>query len=98
VWHVHRVSPSVAQPVYSAVPVLLLTGTFDTITPPAWADLAAQGLTHSRVLRFPGVGHDVISWAKCGATVMVTFLDRPNGGYDTSCVDKLFVPAFKTGP
>jgi pimeloyl-ACP methyl ester carboxylesterase len=99
VWHVHRASPSVSQPVHSAVPVLLLTGTFDAITPPAWADLAAQGLTHSTVLRFPGVGHDVIAWRhKCGATVMVKFLDRPNGGYDTSCVDKLSVPAFKTGP
>ena len=59
---------------------------------------AAQGLTHSTVLRFPGVGHDVIAWAECGATVMVKFLDRPNGGYDTSYVDKLTVPAFKTGP
>jgi pimeloyl-ACP methyl ester carboxylesterase len=98
VWHVHRASPSVSKPVHSAVPVLLLTGTFDAIAPPAWADLAAQGLTHSTVLRFPGVGHSVISWAKCGATVMVRFLDRPNGGYDMSCVDKLSVPAFKTGP
>jgi pimeloyl-ACP methyl ester carboxylesterase len=99
VWHVHRASPSVSQPVHSAVPVLLMTGTFDAITSPAWADLAAQGLTHATVLRFPGVGHDVIGWRhKCGATVMVKFLDRPNGGYDTSCVDKLTVPAFKTGP
>jgi pimeloyl-ACP methyl ester carboxylesterase len=99
VWHVHRASPSVSQPVHSAVPVLLMTGTFDAITSPAWADLAAQGLTHATVLRFPGVGHDVIAWRhKCGATVMVKFLDRPNGGYDTSCVDKLSVPAFKTGP
>ena len=81
------------------MPVLLLTGTFDAITSPAWADLAAQGLTHSTVLRFPGAGHDPIAWQpKCGATVMVKFLDRPNGGYDTSCVDKLTVPAFKTGP
>src|ERR671936_509041 len=99
VWHVHRASPSVSQPVHSAVPVLLLTGTFDAITSPAWADLAAQGLTHATVLRFPGVGHDVIAWRpKCGATVMVKFLDRPNGGYDTSCVDKLSEPVFKTGP
>jgi pimeloyl-ACP methyl ester carboxylesterase len=98
VWHVHRASPSVSKPVHSAVPVLLMTGTFDAITPPAWADLAAQGLTHSTVLRFPGVGHDVISWAECGRTVMVKFLDRPNGGYDTTCVNKLTVPAFKSGP
>src|SRR5215213_5808076 len=56
VWNVGRADPRVNQPVSSDIPVLLITGTFDAITEPSQADDAAATLTHSRVVRFPGIG------------------------------------------
>jgi pimeloyl-ACP methyl ester carboxylesterase len=97
VWDVGRADPAVHDPVRSGVPVLLLTGTFDAITPPAWAERAAAGLTNGRVVRVPGVGHDVSLWSECGRTVMLNFLQQPEGGYDDGCLDTLTVPPFATG-
>jgi pimeloyl-ACP methyl ester carboxylesterase len=92
VWDVGRADPSVHDPVRSDVPVLLLTGTFGAITAitePAWAERAAAGLANGRVVRVPGVGHGVVLWSDCGRTVMLNFLQPPDGGYDTSCLDTL---------
>lgn len=88
-WHVTPANPAVRQPAHSNIPVLELNGTFDAITSHAWAQLVAKGLSHARILRFPGIGHGVVTWTQCGATVMVGFLNHPHGGYNTSCIAKL---------
>ena len=97
VWDVGRADPSVAAQTRSDVPVLLLAGTFDAITPPSWAEVAARGLSNGRVVRVPGAGHDVTLWSECGQLVMLNFLDDPAGSYDTSCLDTLTAPPFTTG-
>jgi pimeloyl-ACP methyl ester carboxylesterase len=85
-WPVPPADPAVTAPVHSDVPVLELSGTFDAITPTAWARMAAETLPNSRIIEFPGDGHGVVNWTDCAATVMVGFLDQPDGGYSTSCV------------
>jgi pimeloyl-ACP methyl ester carboxylesterase len=97
VWDVGRADPAVAAQTRSAVPVLLLAGSFDAITAPGWAEVAARGLTNGRVVRVPGAGHDVTLWSECGQLVMLNFFDDPAGGYDTSCLDTLTPPPFTTG-
>jgi pimeloyl-ACP methyl ester carboxylesterase len=74
----------------------MLSGTFDAATPTSWAEHAATGLPNSRLLRFPGVGHTVVSWSECAQSVMLDFLNQPTGGYDTGCLDTLAVPPFDT--
>ncbi|MDQ6774435.1 MAG: alpha/beta hydrolase [Candidatus Dormibacteraeota bacterium] len=97
-WNVGKADAFVFKPAHSSAPVLILAGTFDAVTPPSWADVAARSLTNSRVLRFPGAGHDVIIWSpQCAPAIMVSFLDRPQGGYDTSCLNTVSVPAFQVG-
>ena len=98
IWDVGKAPASVRHPVRSAVPVLLLDGTFDAVTPPGWAKIAARGLSSSRLLLFPGIGHDVVSASDCARSIMVDFLQRPRGGYDTSCLSQVTVPQFTTGP
>ena len=93
VWNVGRADASALQPARSDVPVLLRAGTVDAVTPPSQADLAASTLPNSRVVRFPGLGHDVLSASDCGRRVMADFLTRPDS-YDTSCVDAMQPPTF----
>jgi pimeloyl-ACP methyl ester carboxylesterase len=89
---------SVHEPVRSPVPALLLTGTFDAVTPPGWAREAAEGLSRAHLLEFPGLGHSVVLASGWAAGVVAGFLDRPEGGYDTACLEQVTVPEFSTGP
>lgn len=93
-WNVGRADDRNKEPARSQVPVLLMAGAFDAITPPAWATLAAGTLPNTRVLTFPGAGHDVMIWAPaCAVSVMRSFLDRPDA-VDDRCVRALRVPPF----
>ncbi|MFC9790446.1 alpha/beta hydrolase [Rhodococcus sp. NPDC127528] len=95
IWDVGTAPASVHDPTHSDVPALLMAGTFDAVTPPSQADEAARTLTKSAVVRFPGLGHDVLGVSDCARTVMLNFLDHPDG-YDTGCVDSVVVPTFAT--
>jgi pimeloyl-ACP methyl ester carboxylesterase len=88
-WRVSAAGRGVRAPARSRIPVLELSGTFDAITSAAWAHLVARTLPHARIVRFPGVGHDVVNWSQCGAQIMVGFLDRPRGGYSIRCASQL---------
>ena len=93
VWNVGRADPAVHRPTSSDVPALLITGTLDAVTPPSQADEAAQTLRHGKMVRFPGLGHDVFSASDCGRQIVADFLSRPDG-YDTSCADAMQPPTF----
>jgi pimeloyl-ACP methyl ester carboxylesterase len=92
VWNVGRADP-VHRPTSSDVPVLLITGTFDAVTPPSQADEAAKTLPHGKVVRFPGLGHDVFIASDCGRQIVADFLSRPDS-YDTRCADTMQPPTF----
>jgi pimeloyl-ACP methyl ester carboxylesterase len=94
VWDVGAAAASVHDMPISDVPALLMSGSFDAVTPPSWAGLAAEGLPRSRLLVFPGLGHDVIAASDCGRTIMADFLEQPEGGYDTGCLDRTVIPPF----
>src|SRR5579884_124295 len=83
------------QPVRSAAPTLLLAGDNDPITPPAFARLAAQTLSQSRVIAVPGFAHAVTS-TPCGATLANQFFTQPATNPATGCLATLrvsYVPA-----
>jgi pimeloyl-ACP methyl ester carboxylesterase len=75
------------------VPVLVLSGSFDHVTPPSSARVAAKGFPNSNVVVIPGAGHVVVRFSDCAREVMANFLDSPDE-YDMSCVDALGVPPF----
>ena len=78
-----------ATPVTSGIPVLLLSGGLDPVTPPAYAAEVAKTLAQSRALVAPGFGH-IVSSRACGPQLLAKFVDR--AGFDTlpsSCVEFL---------
>ena len=49
----------------SEVPTLILSGSFDSMTPLAWAYAAAETLPNSRIASIPRVGHFVAPESPC---------------------------------
>lgn len=76
-------------PVASTVPTLLLSGAFDPVTPPAWAQLAAQTLPQSQLLIVPEIGHGVIRSSGCVAQLASAYLDHPTQTVETSCLSSI---------
>jgi pimeloyl-ACP methyl ester carboxylesterase len=86
------------EPVRSDVPVLLMAGTVDPVTPPATAELAAATLSRSRVVPFPGTGHGTGSASACEEQLVRRFMDDPNPAtLDVSCTKALERPPFALG-
>ena len=76
------------QPVASSVPILLISGSFDTLTSLAGAKAAAAKLSNATIISIPGIGHFVSPWSPCAQAVIVSFLADPDAP-DTSCVGAL---------
>ena len=95
VWDVPAAPASVREPAVSDIPTLILSGSFDSVTPLAWAYAAAETLPNSRIASIPGVGHFVAPESPCAQSVIASFLLRPNAP-DTNCVATLRPPPFVT--
>ena len=54
IWDVGTAPLEVREPVVSDVPVLMMAGTFDTITAVAWIEVVAPGLANSQTVVVPG--------------------------------------------
>jgi hypothetical protein len=78
------------EPVTSDVPVLVLAGEFDPITPPAWGRQAAETLENSFYYEFPAIGHGA-SFEPCPRGMMIEFLSDPSVAPDASCAEELEV-------
>lgn len=100
-WPSRAMPPDFHQPVSSDVPVLLLSGEADPVTPPENADAVADHFFNSRHLVAPGQGHG-IAWRGCVPLLMARFLaDQDPQGLDTTCLEKLSGSAFfidRNGP
>lgn len=77
VWQVGSAPLAFHEPVHSNVPVLILTGDYDPITPPAWAEAAAATLPRSMVIHFPGIGHGVVDSHRCADQLAARYLADP---------------------
>ena len=85
IWPRGPIDPDFHAPLHSAVPVLLLSGSDDPITPPAYADEARRGLTNSLHVVLKDFGHGQLA-APCVDRVMEHFINRAATiGLDTSC-------------
>lgn len=95
VWNVPKASPSVRQVTISAIPTLVIAGSFDAKTSPQWAIYAASTLQNSTTIVIPGVGHWVTPQSDCAQEVIASFLADPTKTPDTSCVANLSPKPFK---
>ena len=81
------------EPLRSDVPVLLLSGSDDPVTPPANADRAMQQLTRARHLVLPGQGHGQI-----GVTCMDRVITEFVKGLDPARLDARCLASVKPAP
>jgi pimeloyl-ACP methyl ester carboxylesterase len=85
IWPHGPIDPDFHAPLHSDVPVLLLSGSDDPVTPPAYAAQARRGLTHSLSVVLKDFGHGQIA-APCVDRVMAEFINRASvDGLDTGC-------------
>jgi pimeloyl-ACP methyl ester carboxylesterase len=96
-WDVPRTPPVQREITRSAIPALLLAGSFDSVTPLRWARRAARTLRNSTVVQIPGVGHFVTPASPCAQQVIASFVADPAARPDTSCVAGLSPPPFAAG-
>lgn len=87
-WPVGVMDDDFKTPVESDAPVLLLSGEFDPITPPAYAErVRAEGLRNSVHVVGRGQGHGLVR-VGCVPRVLREFLSSPvPGEVDASCLE-----------
>jgi pimeloyl-ACP methyl ester carboxylesterase len=82
-------------PVESDLPTLLMSGTFDSVTPPAWAEDTVSYLENSYHYEFPNMAHGTVRYDACALSIALDFLNDPGSEPDASCLDELGYPEFK---
>jgi pimeloyl-ACP methyl ester carboxylesterase len=88
-WPKGMVPADFATPVQSGVPVLLLSGGLDPVTPPAYGNEVAKGFPNSRHIVAAGFGH-VVSPHACAPRLVAAFVD--SAGFATlpqACIEFL---------
>ena len=88
-WPRATISKDYSEPTKADVPVLILTGEWDPVTPPAHGDAVAKHLTSSLHVVVPHGAHGLggLQGSDCILRLMATFVDRgATKGLDTSCV------------
>ena len=93
-WRVAKRPDFENQPVHSAIPTLLLSGSYDPITPPQWADEAANYLTKSWQYVVPDSGHGSLFLGGCADTIMASFLAYPQFEPRAECIADMSPPDF----
>ena len=94
IWPAGPVDESLHQPLATALPVLLLSGDADPITPPRYAELAAVSLENSRHLVGANQGHGQAG-VGCVPRLMADFIENLDPqGLDATCMERSFAMPF----
>jgi pimeloyl-ACP methyl ester carboxylesterase len=103
-WGLPPAPPLLERPLESDIPTLVLAGSYDPITPPAWSRETARYLENATYVEFPAEGHDVLTDNPCSLGIMSDFLRDPSHQPEVSCAaaapqfvlpdDVLLVPNF----
>lgn len=91
VWPRGRIPADAHDPVHSGVPVLLLSGERDPVTPPELAEEASRYMTNRLHVIVPRSGHG--GGGKCTDDLIRDFTDRASvQGLDPSCAATVYGP------
>ena len=97
IWPRGPVDTDLVTPLATDIPVLLLSGDADPITPPRYADLAAGELLNARHLIGERQGHGQIA-AGCMPNIVASFVAAADAAdLDTACMENTFVMPFFLG-
>ena len=97
-WPRGKIDSAYYEPVKSNVPVLVMSGELDPVTPPSWGDRILPSLPNSTHIVVPATGHGAIGTG-CGRRIAHQFINSASvEGLDTSCLDALERPPFFLTP
>lgn len=88
-WPRAEIPANYAKPTVSDVPVLILTGQWDPVTPPIYGETAAKHFSHSLHVVVPHGGHGFggLNGMDCIDNLMASFVEKGStAGLATSCV------------
>ena len=86
-WPAGIVDTDFHQKLKTEVPILLMSGSADPITPPSYADSAAQYFDNSVHLVVDGFAHSVLR-VGCMPTLMARFVESASVALDASCLSR----------
>jgi pimeloyl-ACP methyl ester carboxylesterase len=95
-WNVPKASDWVRTVTDSAIPALVLSGSYDGQTGAQSGQYVAQRLSHATVVTVPGVAHGIYA-DRCGGAVIASFFNTPQQP-DTSCVNSTQPPLYTITP
>ncbi len=94
VWPAGPIDPEFKTPLSTDLPVLLLSGDADPITPPRYAEMAATRLGNARHLIGKHQGHGQIA-VGCNRRLVAEFVDSADpAAVDPDCLERSFVMPF----
>jgi pimeloyl-ACP methyl ester carboxylesterase len=99
VWARGAIPDDFHRPVVTDIPTLVLSGPFDPVTPPRWAEEVVPHLSRGKHVIIPDGHHGPggLAHPECFSTMIEAFLERGSAeGLDTSCVDGMKRPPFLT--
>lgn len=96
IWSVGKVSTIENRPIKSEVPVLLISGEYDEMTPPKWAIGMQKNLENSYHLIFRGWKHTpTTNWSnQCAMQTANEFFNNPKLKPDLDCFRQIGKPIF----
>jgi pimeloyl-ACP methyl ester carboxylesterase len=101
IWPKGEVPADFHEPVSGSAPVLLLSGEFDPVTPPEYADRVAAHFDNATHLVAPGQAHIVATRGCMGDLVSTFIIDGNADNLDTECMGQMKPSPFfisLTGP
>ncbi|MEL7250352.1 MAG: alpha/beta hydrolase [Bacteroidota bacterium] len=98
IWSVKSVPAIENEAIKSDIPVLLVSGEYDEVTPPKWAEAMRSNLTNSQHLIFKGWKHTPTTyWSNpCGMEAANDFFNNPEAIARPACFEDIKSPDFKT--
>jgi len=97
-WSKGTIPSDYLEPVNSTIPVLILSGTLDPVTPTIWAKEIASKLANSKLVIIPAMAHafDGLSNESCFDDIVLAFIANPSDSLgNTDCVYQMKPPSFK---
>jgi pimeloyl-ACP methyl ester carboxylesterase len=74
-------------PLQTALPVLVVNGAWDPVTPTPLAQYVMPGLANGQLVEFPHAGHGPTRSVKCAGALLNAFFDDPRAPIDMACVN-----------
>lgn len=97
-WPKGQIDPAYYEPIRSDVPVLVLSGDLDPVTPPSWGDSILPHLANAQHVVIAATGHGAVTTG-CGLRLVRDFIEQGSlEGLDTQCVSSLRRPPFFLTP